>query len=168
MRSILFGFTPCFRWAPERNTGARWGEQGGRGRRWRQIEEKHEEHHRIGLTDGEHLVFPRLWGPDWKGSSGAELRMENREQFLCGVVEGKKGRLKTWPPVRSYDWVCVVLYLPRSGMHHRLTQIWALFICWHAVGEGLRGSGDRCMNLTLEGCGSLYEVMLISQALSGD
>lgn len=67
-----------------------------------------------------------------EGSSGAELRMENKEQFLCGVVEGKRGRLKTWPPVRSYDWVCVVLFLPRSEMHHRLTQIWALFTCWHA------------------------------------
>lgn len=29
------------------------------------------------------------------GSVGCEPRMENQERFLCGVVEGKGGRLQT-------------------------------------------------------------------------
>lgn len=153
--------------APERNTGARRGEQGGRGRREGGGGRSRKSMKSIAVLDWRTVsISSSLACEGPTGSAGerrcSELGMENQEQFLCGVVEGKRGRLETWPPVRSHDWACVVLFL-----RHRLTQIWALFTCWHAAGEGLRGSGDRCVNLPLEGCGSLYEVMLISQTWSG-
>lgn len=40
---------------------------------------------------GEHLVLPRSTGAglEAEGGSGAKDRMEDKKQFLCGVVEGK-------------------------------------------------------------------------------
>lgn len=49
---------------------------------------------------GKHLDFPRSWKDDWKPR---EDRMEEKKQFLCGVVEGESGRLHNWPPWRSCD-----------------------------------------------------------------
>lgn len=72
-------------------------------RRWRQTEEQHEEYSRqLGWQTGRASRLASLvWGRlEAEGSSEAEDRMEEKKQFLCGVVEGKMRRVKwvRWRP----------------------------------------------------------------------
>lgn len=67
-----------------------------RRRRWRLIEEKHEDYPRcLSEQAGRASRLPsRVRGRlEAEGGSGEEDRMEEKKQFLCGVVEGKSGRL---------------------------------------------------------------------------
>lgn len=86
-----------------------------RRRRWRLIEEKHEDYPRcLSEQAGRASRLPsRVRGRlEAEGGSGEEDRMEEKKQFLCGVVEGKSGRLHNWPPVRS----CDSFFLTSEGM----------------------------------------------------
>lgn len=120
--------------------------EGEEGRRWRQLEGgEHGEHRCAGLTD-EGLSIVAFLSPaglrlEAGGSGGGASRMENQDQFLCGVVEGKSGRPQT---------SCLTAQLcfplpPRSWMAHCLTQIRALFTCssccrWSRGGRVLTGA----------------------------
>lgn len=88
-----------------------------RRRRWRLVEEKHEDYPRcLSEQAGRASRLPsRVRGRlEAEGGSGEEDRMEEKKQFLCGVVEGKSGRLHNWPPVRSCD--SFFFFLTSEGM----------------------------------------------------
>lgn len=49
---------------------------------------KHEEYRRyLSCKTGEQSFFPRLFGFNWREAAEKE-RMEEKKEFLCGVVEG--------------------------------------------------------------------------------